>query len=539
MSHLEQAGQIQTQQREQGGQRRHGPGILELESPAELLPRGAQGQQSASEQHEAQNDSRRIGQSAQALLACIVGVAAQRQDLDRQHGKDTGHQIQNQPPQQRGPECQPPSRPQSTFGRALRRGCGLLCRLQGSLQGRRHLGPRLGRRRPGPLHRSHQPQRRHLCRIARDAIRIRLAPQGEHDRQGAGAVGALGLVERQRHPPGAPRPSLLARIGRGRDGGCFGIQVERLALPGSRQALHLVAQRMRRGIDTGMGAGRLGSGQCLNRYPGQGRLEGRARGGLRLSCRQRETELPLLRNAFLAAYQPLCLQPESDGGSRFPCRAYMHRHRQQHGAVVTVVGQLSNRQPGGHRPAHVAGSHAGRQRPAQGGGLSTVTGIAPIGVPVRLMGELQPHPQRLACGHPLRGIGQQACIHLVIAHLAGVRRQSSKGRRRRGAHAARYLLSLERCTRHAGPQGQGHPCAVPAPCLLCQRSRHAALWQGPHHAPTTDPHPAGHGSGESPDCLLHTCILYGPAPSRPGRPASMPMAGLAGCLCGSALCAGG
>ena len=72
------------------------------------------------------------------------------------------------------------------------------------------------------------------------------------------------------------------------------------------------------------------------------------------------------------------------------------RHRQQHRALVAVVGEIADRDLLGHRPGDVAGRHARRQGPLQLRRQAGVAGVLPVGVPLGLVRRAAGRP-RPAC----------------------------------------------------------------------------------------------------------------------------------------------
>ena len=452
---MKDAGEIQPQHREQAGQRGHQPGILQLEAPAQLLPSRTQHQQQTSQSRKTQHDTRGIGQAAHTLLPRAVRMAGKTHHLDRQHRKHAGHQVQQQAAQQGASQRQPERHAGSAIGG--RRLCGLRIGTQGRSQFGRHLGRAL-RCRPGTGHRRFGAIRRSCC-IAHHAIRIHLSTQRQHHRQVVGAFHAH-IVQRQFDLPALAIPALFASGGRSDDFGRFRVQVQHLALPAFGQGLAAENDVFALCIHAGP-QHCISSGQRLrNRL--QGCVKRDRIGGQRLASGQLERELALLRNALLLAGQPVGLQFDLDRTRWRTSLGQGDRHRQQHSAVVSIVGQRAHWQLGRRRPGNVAGLHTSRQRPAQAGGLSAVAGVLPVCMPVGGVGELQAQPQRLAGLHPFWRMCQQTGFHLFGADLMGCRSEPAKAR------AALGQSRIGSQTRHQGqcrgttPAQQG--LRVPCDC---------------------------------------------------------------------------
>ena len=126
--------------------------------------------------------------------------------------------------------------------------------------------------------------------------------------------------------------------------------------------------------------------------------------------RHLQAELALFGNALGLAHQPLRLQAHGHlRGERRGAEvgAHRHRHRQQHRALVAVVRQVPDRNLARHRPVDLAGGQAGGQRPPQRGRQAGIARVLPVGVPLRLVGQAQPQPHRLARRYALGRMGQQ------------------------------------------------------------------------------------------------------------------------------------
>ena len=80
---LEHAGQVQADQREQRGQRRHDGRRLQLEAPAQLLAGRSQREHGAAERQEGQDDAGGVGQRGGPVAARVFGVPREAEHLDR------------------------------------------------------------------------------------------------------------------------------------------------------------------------------------------------------------------------------------------------------------------------------------------------------------------------------------------------------------------------------------------------------------------------------------------------------------------------
>ena len=105
---LERAEQVQPDREEQQREHDDDPGRLQLESPAELGAALTEARAGAGEQEEGRDHARRVGQAvqAQAGMRPMRGIVFaimldQRQQLERQHREDAGHEIEQQAAQQR------------------------------------------------------------------------------------------------------------------------------------------------------------------------------------------------------------------------------------------------------------------------------------------------------------------------------------------------------------------------------------------------------------------------------------------------------
>ncbi len=139
--------------------------------------------------------------------------------------------------------------------------------------------------------------------------------------------------------------------------------------------------------------------------------------------RDAQREPAFFGNALLAAGQPggveLHLQVaavEAGGDGQ--------RHRQQHRAVVAVVGQRAERELARRGPGDVARRHTGGQGPFELGRQARVARVLPVGVPLGGVAELQPDPDSFPRARAVGRVGQQ-----FGAHLVGLRRRLDGGAR--------------------------------------------------------------------------------------------------------------
>ena len=135
--------------------------------------------------------------------------------------------------------------------------------------------------------------------------------------------------------------------------------------------------------------------------------------------RQAQRKFSLLRNTFLAAHQPAGGDTHFQvlrqaAGAEVGCNGQWHR--QKHCALKAQVGQAANGNLVGRGPSDVARHYAGRQGPGQCGGQAGVAGILPVGVPLRLVLQLQTQPYLGTRRHALRGISQQLSAYLLGLH---------------------------------------------------------------------------------------------------------------------------
>ena len=374
---LEQTGQVQADQGEQRRQRRHHAGALQLEAPAQAFAGGAQGQQQRTQRGEGQNHAGGVGQAAEAVGAPVIGVAGEADHLDGQHREHAGHQVQDQATEQRTQQHQHQRRGAACGGRG---GCGGVG-LEGGVGCARYAGAGGDL---GPF--------AHNLELGAPALSV----GGQHHRHQGRTVQPLRRQRDARGPFGAI-PGLLGR-GRGLDDfGRFREDVQRLAAQLHRQALHTEAQQVAVDPDHAVGQDALGG----QRWPGLGLESGLKRrpvergGALEGDL---EGKFAFFRNALLATHQPGRLELDVQRVARqrrFEVGCDRQRHRQQHRALVAVVGQAANRDLLRDRPGNVAGDHARRQRPFERGRQAGVAGILPVGVPLGLVRELQPDPDRL------------------------------------------------------------------------------------------------------------------------------------------------
>ena len=97
---------------------------------------------------------------------------------------------------------------------------------------------------------------------------------------------------------------------------------------------------------------------------------------------QVERQEPMFGHAhFFGAGEPLRLGPDRDDAA-CPFR-YGDADEQGIVAVVDVVGDAREDQPGRDRVAKIAGGHSGRQLPGDGHRQSGIAGVEPIAVPAR------------------------------------------------------------------------------------------------------------------------------------------------------------
>ncbi len=179
--------------------------------------------------------------------------------------------------------------------------------------------------------------------------------------------------------------------------------------------------------------------------PARARTARRARGGL--TARQLQRELAVFGDALVLADQPVGCAACTSSASPAMRRGDGHRHRQQHRAFVAVVDQRSDRQLARRRPVDVAGRDARGQRPLQRGRQAGVAGVLPVGVPVRLVLELQAQPDGLAGADALGRVRHQLGAHLL------------------GLDDAEPLASAQAAP---APAGRGPAVSLRIPCIRVQ-----------------------------------------------------------------------
>ncbi len=78
---LEDAGEIEADEREQRRERDHGARRLQLEPPAELLTAGTRRDQQAGEREKRQHHARGVGPGSAHALARVAGMLGERENL--------------------------------------------------------------------------------------------------------------------------------------------------------------------------------------------------------------------------------------------------------------------------------------------------------------------------------------------------------------------------------------------------------------------------------------------------------------------------
>ena len=188
----------------------------------------------------------------------------------------------------------------------------------------------------------------------------------------------------------------------------FGEKFEGFALCAGGQTLHRHLQAVAHHLHAALG---LGSQSVGLGSPGLLKSAGVKRGGA--VQRQAQRKFTFFGDTLLAADQPrrLELDVQRAGAGRHQRHLEVGRdgqwHGQQHRALVTVVGQRANRDLAWQRPRNVASLHARRQRPGQRGGQARIPRVFPVGVPFRLVRQLQADPDRGPGRHPVRRMRHQ------------------------------------------------------------------------------------------------------------------------------------
>ncbi len=416
IAELEQAREVQADEGEQRGERGHDRRALQLEAPAELFTRRAQGQQQATQRQEGQHHAGRVGQAVGAVRAGVAAVLREPGHLDGQHGKHAGHEVEDEAADERADQRRAEGERAGRWGGrggggGRARGVGV----ERGLQGVGHAG-RGQRRRcgPGALHGHGGQARAGLARAFARGLGGR-----HHQVHGRGAVEAL---RGQRHARGPARavPG-LGPGGAGLDHAAqFGEELQLAPPPVGGQAVQGHAQEAVVGRDQ--------AGARLQvAWPGV------AHGGEQLAVAaggaaggQAQHEARLLRDAFLAAHQPARVQSHVHGLAA-EVVAHRQRHGQHHGAVVAVVGQGADGEFARRGPVNVTRAHAFGQGPAQLGGQPGIARVLPVGVPVRCVVQAQPQPDGAAGAGALGRVGQQLGARLLRLEHAGGRRAFHEG----------------------------------------------------------------------------------------------------------------
>ncbi len=188
-------------------------------------------------------------------------------------------------------------------------------------------------------------------------------------------------------------------------------------------------------------------------------LGGVKQGGLRFLWRGRgqvQGETAFLRDAFLAAHQPLGLQAKGQWPTVREAEFGRHRHRhgQQQTAFVAIVGQGADGDFFGQRPSDVTGLQAGGQLPLQPGGQARVAGVLPIGVPMGLVFDQQAQPKSFPCLNALGGVHQQFGPHLLGVDHIGRACQQGLGGRHVGGRVFVAKKRVRLCPAGQGPRRQ-------------------------------------------------------------------------------------
>ena len=138
---------------------------------------------------------------------------------------------------------------------------------------------------------------------------------------------------------------------------------------------------------------------------------------------QLDAEIALLWNALLLANQPIGTQVNLNLALivlGLEGRAYLNGRDQQGGVFVAKVGQAANGNTARCRPNDWASRHACGQLPLKLCGKTRVARVAPVGVPVGLVHQLQTQPKGFARANAFRRERQQGGFDLRgFDHLTG------------------------------------------------------------------------------------------------------------------------
>ena len=137
------------------------------------------------------------------------------------------------------------------------------------------------------------------------------------------------------------------------------------------------------------------------------RMAGLQRGLVRRPDREAQAQRQLVRYAHLgAAHQKQGRDRQVQNPARLGVGGHGDRHRQIDHVRIAIVHQTRERLPLRQGPDDLARLEAIGQAPVQGGGPARISGIAPIGMPVRLDVLTHGQDQRRA-GRRARGHGDQ------------------------------------------------------------------------------------------------------------------------------------
>ena len=231
--------------------------------------------------------------------------------------------------------------------------------------------------------------------------------RGQHQRHHLGAGAALGR-DGYRSRPHRTLPA-LGPLGCGFDHlGGFREKVQRFSLQAGGQAGHRHVQDVPGDGDA------AGVGEWLGLRLETG-LKCRAVNGGGAFDRQAQHKFTLLRHTFQFAHQPAGLQLDVQRRAQdrgFEVGRDCQGHWQQHRVFKTVVGQVADWQFFGRGPGNISRQHARGQGPAQGRGLAGIARVFPVGVPMRLVAELQTDPDGFTRVNTIGGVRHQLGAHL-------------------------------------------------------------------------------------------------------------------------------
>ena len=402
--------------RDCGGQHQQSdddPRLLQLESPADLLARRPQGQQRRAERHAGEHHACGIGQPLAARLGLAFAGAGERDRLEAQDREDAGHDVEEEPAEQRAQHQRPDRRRGNLVRpRHLLAPGGHRAQIGGkahpaSVPESEDAGQRLGLARPELVERDLGDQQVTLAPEGlRGGIGDELLVGDKHI--GIGKPDTLG--QRDRHP------QRLARNGESR----AGIEQGRDRCPPARE---ITARRSGQPREL-RHADLVGAGEVIDRAPD--------RPGEALDARPRDD-----------------------------------RHQHGIGAFIDVVHQPGDQQPLGHRIARLTHFPVRRQAEVEHHPCPRIARVRPIAVPLGPLGlEMERQQPFLALGRLAFGVERHRDIvrpdqrigRGALLRLSGrTKQRDACDKRKQPCTELTDQLGEDSCVRHGLPSRLGRP----------------------------------------------------------------------------------